>query len=52
MVKIGYANFTKGRALVVQPEGIFDVKDDLEAGWAGDQLKTIMRRRHDAGFPM
>lgn len=39
-----------GRALAVQPEGIFDLKDDLEDGWAGDQLRPIMQRRRDAGF--
>ncbi|KAJ9640326.1 hypothetical protein H2199_005865 [Coniosporium tulheliwenetii] len=39
-----------GRALAVMPEGIFDLKEDLEDGWAGDQLKPIMKRRREAGF--
>jgi len=39
-----------GRALAIQPEGTFDLKDDLEDGWAGDQLKPIMKRRREAGF--
>ncbi|KAL3458182.1 hypothetical protein BJX64DRAFT_292443 [Aspergillus heterothallicus] len=39
-----------GRALAVQPEGTFDLKDDLEDGWGGDQLRPIMQRRRDAGF--
>lgn len=42
--------FYLGRALAIQPEGTFDLKDDLEHGWAGDQLRPIMRRRQDAGF--
>lgn len=39
-----------GRALAIQPEGIFDLKDDFEHGWAGDQLRPIIQRRRDAGF--
>ncbi|KKK22276.1 hypothetical protein AOCH_000148 [Aspergillus ochraceoroseus] len=39
-----------GRALAVQPEGTFDLKDDMEDGWAGDQLRPIMQRRREAGF--
>jgi len=39
-----------GRALAIQPEGIFDLKDDLADGWAGDQLRPIMKRRFEAGF--
>ncbi|GAB1195427.1 hypothetical protein APSETT444_004686 [Aspergillus pseudonomiae] len=39
-----------GRALAIQPEGIFDLKDDLEDGWGGDQLRPIMQRRREAGF--
>ncbi|KAI9373000.1 hypothetical protein BJX61DRAFT_542198 [Aspergillus egyptiacus] len=39
-----------GRALAVQPEGTFDLKDDLEDGWGGNQLRPIMQRRRDAGF--
>ncbi|KAL2850265.1 hypothetical protein BJY01DRAFT_245577 [Aspergillus pseudoustus] len=39
-----------GRALAVQPEGTFDLKDDMEDGWGGDQLRPIMQRRRDAGF--
>jgi 5'-hydroxyaverantin dehydrogenase len=39
-----------GLALAIQPEGTFDLKDDFEDGWAGDQLRPIMQRRRDAGF--
>ncbi|KAL2819641.1 hypothetical protein BDW59DRAFT_164969 [Aspergillus cavernicola] len=39
-----------GRALAVQPEGTFDLKDDMEDGWAGDQMRPIMQRRRAAGF--
>ncbi|CAK4034466.1 aflH adhA short chain alcohol dehydrogenase [Lecanosticta acicola] len=39
-----------GRALVIQPEGTFDLKDNVEDGWAGDQLRPIMQRRREAGF--
>ncbi|KJK60750.1 insect type alcohol dehydrogenase ADH-like classical c SDR [Aspergillus parasiticus SU-1] len=39
-----------GRALAILPEGIFDLKDDLEDGWGGDQLRPIMQRRREAGF--
>ncbi|KIA75627.1 hypothetical protein HK57_00559 [Aspergillus ustus] len=39
-----------GCALAVQPEGTFDLKDDMEDGWGGDQLRPIMQRRRDAGF--
>ncbi|EME39085.1 alcohol dehydrogenase-like protein [Dothistroma septosporum NZE10] len=39
-----------GRALAIQPEGTFDLKDDVEDGWAGDQLRPIMKRRREAGF--
>jgi 5'-hydroxyaverantin dehydrogenase len=39
-----------GRAFAIQPEGIFDLKDDLADGWAGDQLRPIMKRRFEAGF--
>ena len=39
-----------GRALAIQPEGIFDLKDDFEHGWGGDQLRPIIQRRRDAGF--
>ena len=39
-----------GRAVAIQPEGTFDLKDDLEDGWGGDQLRPIMRRRREAGF--
>ncbi|KAL4789027.1 hypothetical protein BDV19DRAFT_395426 [Aspergillus venezuelensis] len=39
-----------GRALAIQPEGTFDLKDDMEDGWGGDQLRPIMQRRRDAGF--
>lgn len=45
---IAYNNI--GRALAIQPEGIFDLKDDMEDGWAGDQLRPIMKRRREAGF--
>jgi 5'-hydroxyaverantin dehydrogenase len=34
-----------GRALAIQPEGIFDLKDNFEDGWAGDQLRLIKKRR-------
>jgi 5'-hydroxyaverantin dehydrogenase len=43
-------SFFAGRALAIQPEGIFDLKDDFEDGWAGDQLRPIIQRRRDAGF--
>ncbi|KAL4917415.1 hypothetical protein BDW62DRAFT_184021 [Aspergillus aurantiobrunneus] len=39
-----------GRALAVQPEGTFDLKDDMEHGWGGDQMRPIMKRRREAGF--
>ncbi|KAK3046830.1 hypothetical protein LTR09_011715 [Extremus antarcticus] len=39
-----------GYAIAIQPEGIFDLKDDLANGWGGDQLQPIMRRRREAGF--
>ncbi|KAK3901813.1 hypothetical protein C8A05DRAFT_34510 [Staphylotrichum tortipilum] len=39
-----------GRAFAIQPEGTFDLKDDMEDGWAGDQLRPIIRRRREAGF--
>ncbi|KAK4234868.1 hypothetical protein C8A03DRAFT_37318 [Achaetomium macrosporum] len=39
-----------GRAFAIQPEGTFDLKDDMEDGWGGDQLRPIMRRRREAGF--
>ncbi|KAK6078065.1 short chain dehydrogenase reductase family oxidoreductase [Seiridium cupressi] len=39
-----------GRALAIQPEGTFDLKDDVEDGWAGDQMRPIMKRRREAGF--
>lgn len=39
-----------GRAFAIQPEGTFDLKDDVEDGWAGDQLRPIMQRRFEAGF--
>ncbi|KAL4865134.1 hypothetical protein BDV12DRAFT_200417 [Aspergillus spectabilis] len=39
-----------GRALAVQPEGTFDLKDDMQDGWGGDQLRPIMQRRREAGF--
>ncbi|KAK4175378.1 hypothetical protein QBC36DRAFT_347158 [Triangularia setosa] len=39
-----------GRALAIQPEGTFDLKDDFEHGWAGDQLRPIMKTRREAGF--
>ncbi len=39
-----------GRAFAIQPEGTFDLKDDMEDGWAGDQLRHIMGRRRAAGF--
>ena len=44
------ANKWPGRALAIQPEGILDLKDDFENGWAGDQLRPIIQRRRDAGF--
>jgi 5'-hydroxyaverantin dehydrogenase len=39
-----------GRAIAIQPEGTFDLKDNVEDGWGGDQLRPIMRRRREAGF--
>lgn len=39
-----------GRAIAIQPEGLFDLKDDLASGWGGDQLRPIMERRREAGF--
>lgn len=41
-----------GRAIAVQPEGLFDLKDNLADGWAGDQLRPIMERRFEAGFAL
>jgi 5'-hydroxyaverantin dehydrogenase len=37
-----------GRAFAIQPEGTFDLKDDLEDGWGGDQLRPIIKRRKAA----
>ncbi|PPJ55994.1 hypothetical protein CBER1_03423 [Cercospora berteroae] len=39
-----------GHALAIQPEGIFDLNDDFEHGWGGDQLRPIIQRRREAGF--
>lgn len=49
-LKISILISNTGRALAIQPEGIFDLKDDFENGWAGDQLRPIVQRRRDAGF--
>ncbi|RMJ28740.1 short chain dehydrogenase [Aspergillus sp. HF37] len=39
-----------GRALAIQPEGTFDLNDDIQNGWAGDNLRPIMQRRRQDGF--
>ncbi|KAL1839256.1 hypothetical protein VTJ49DRAFT_1693 [Mycothermus thermophilus] len=49
----GYCAVEKGvhgKAFVVQPEGIFDLMDDYEHGWAGDQMRPIMAMRKQAGY--
>lgn len=38
-----------GRAFAVMPEGAFDIKDDVEGGYGGDELKVLMGWRKEAG---
>jgi 5'-hydroxyaverantin dehydrogenase len=38
-----------GRAFAVMPEGAFDIKDDIQGGYGGEELKIILGRRKAAG---
>ncbi|KAI5238877.1 hypothetical protein E4T43_07086 [Aureobasidium subglaciale] len=38
-----------GRAFAIMPDGIFDLKDDLETGFGGEELIGIMKTRRKAG---
>ncbi|KIX96572.1 uncharacterized protein Z520_07838 [Fonsecaea multimorphosa CBS 102226] len=38
-----------GRAYAIMPEGAFDIKDDIEGGYGGEELKVLMSWRKAAG---
>ncbi|KAJ9614487.1 hypothetical protein H2200_002624 [Cladophialophora chaetospira] len=38
-----------GRAFAIMPEGAFDLKDDIEGGYGGEELKILMSWRKAAG---
>jgi 5'-hydroxyaverantin dehydrogenase len=38
-----------GRAFAIMPEGAFDIKDDIEGGYGGEELKVLMSWRKAAG---
>ncbi|OAP53779.1 hypothetical protein AYL99_12022 [Fonsecaea erecta] len=38
-----------GRAFAIMPEGAFDIKDDIEGGYGGEELKVLMAWRKAAG---
>lgn len=38
-----------GRAFAVMPEGAFDIKDDIDGGYGGDELRVLMKWRKEAG---
>ena len=38
-----------GRAFAIMPEGAFDIKDDVEGGYGGQELKVLMGWRKEAG---
>ncbi|OAP54699.1 hypothetical protein AYL99_11147 [Fonsecaea erecta] len=38
-----------GRAYAIMPEGAFDIKDDIEGGYGGEELKVLMAWRKAAG---
>jgi 5'-hydroxyaverantin dehydrogenase len=38
-----------GRAVAIMPEGAFDIKDDIEGGYGGEELKILMGWRKKAG---
>ena len=38
-----------GRAIAIMPEGAFDIGDDIEGGYGGDELRKIMARRKADG---
>ena len=38
-----------GKAFAVMPEGAFDIKDDIEGGYGGEELKILMAWRKAAG---
>ena len=40
---------TSGLAIAIMPEGAFDLRDDIEGGYGGDELKKIMAMRKADG---
>jgi 5'-hydroxyaverantin dehydrogenase len=38
-----------GRAVAIMPEGAFDIGDDVQGGYGGDELRILMGWRRDAG---
>ncbi len=41
-----------GRAFAVMPDGTFDLNDDLESGYGGEELKRAVLARREAGDSM
>lgn len=40
-----------GRAIAIMPEGAFDIGDDIEGGYGGDELEKLMAlRKADGDF--
>ncbi len=41
--------FDIGRAIAIIPEGAFDIGDDFDGGYGGDELSKLMEKRKADG---
>ena len=41
--------FDTGRAIAIMPEGAFDIGDDVDGGYGGDELRKLLEKRKADG---